>query len=421
MPGTATGDWTGPAPAGPRTGDDHTFVQQVVAETKGARRFGLLLVKADKIPGEGDPPVDSGRPAESIAGIVQDICDRENGKWGTIGGDMLGCCLPEADMDASLAVSQEIQQQVRGLNNGSVSIGAAIYPMLDYEPGQTVENARKALLHAAFFGPGSVVPFDAVSLNISGDALYQAGDIAGAAAEFERGLEIDPREENLYNSLGVCYGVQGDQEKALKAFENALKINPDSAMALHNAGYSKSIMNDTEGALAYLLKAHELDGNLFEAAFHTGKLLVEAGRPEEGKIFLEKALQLNPDSSVGHFFMGECCRETGHPDQAIRAYSAAVKRNPNDAGALSALGLLYAEKGENPEISALFCEKSVELEPENGLYLYRLGCVLQTRGENPSALDMFEKAQAFGYDAAERITAVREELEKNSCLINHNH
>ena len=156
------------------------------------------------------------RHAEDIARIVEEICNRENGMWGAIEGDMFGCCLPGSDIEASLAVSREIQQQVSRLNNGSVSIGAAIYPMLDYDQGQIVENARKALVHASFFGPGSVVAFDAVSLNISGDAMYQAGDVTGAAKEFERGLEIDPREENLHNSLGVCFGVQGDQQKGAR-------------------------------------------------------------------------------------------------------------------------------------------------------------------------------------------------------------
>jgi tetratricopeptide (TPR) repeat protein len=417
-PETDINDLTGALPG---VSDDHAFLHQVKQQTAAAKRFGLLVVKTDPAPAVDEPQDPQGRVrhAEDMGRAVKEICNRENGICGAIEGNMFGCCLPGSDVEATLAVSQEIQQRVSRLNNGSVSIGVAIYPTLDYDRGQIVENARKALVHASFFGPGSVVAFDAVSLNISGDALYQAGDVAGAAKEFEHGLQIDPREENLHNSLGVCYGVQGDPLKALEAFENAIKINPDNVMALHNAGYSKSILNDTEGALDYFRKAHKLDGNLFEVAFHTGKLLVETGRPEEGKPFLERAVQLNPDSSPGHFFMGECWREMGQTDQALKAYRFAVKRNPNDAGALSALGLLYDERGENPEISMLFCEKSVELAPENSLYLYRLGSVMQKHGEMHKALGMFEKAQALGYDATERITAIKTELEKFSCLDAH--
>ncbi len=422
VPENETGDPAGTLSAGPHVSADHVFLRRVREETTEAGTFTLLVVKMDPPTEEQKPPNPEARVrrAEDIARIVEGICNRENGMWGAIEGEMFGCCLPGSDPEASLAVSHEIQQAVNRLKNGSVSIGAAIYPMLDYNRGQIVENARKALVHASFFGQGSIVAFDAVSLNISGDALYQAGDVVGAAKEFERGLKIDPGEENLHNSLGVCYGVQGDQQKALEAFEKAITISPDNVMALHNAGYSKLILNNTEGALVYFRKAHELDGNLFEVAFHMGKLLVETDRPEEGRPFLEKALQLRPDSGVGHFFMGECYRELGRPDKAIRAYEAAVKRNPNDAGALSALGLLYDDKGENPEISMLFCEKSVELEPENSLYLYRLGDVLQKHGKMDGALDMFEKAQAFGYDTTERIAAVKMEMEKFACLDAHN-
>jgi tetratricopeptide (TPR) repeat protein len=404
----------GPRPAGHQIKADRLFRQQVKEQTAAAKRFGLLAVKTDQLPEHATPqdPEARVRRAETLAGVVKQICTHEKGIWGTIEDDIFGCCLPGSDIEASLAISQEIQQQSSQLTNGSVSIGVAIYPMLDYDRGQIVENARKALVHASFLGPASVVAFDAVSLNISGDALYQAGDVAGAAQEFERGLQVDPGEENLHNSLGVCYGVQGDQNKALEAFEKVLKINPDNVMALHNAGYAKSILNDTEGALAYFLRADELNGNLFEVVFHAGKLLVEAGRPEEGKPYLERAVQMNPDSSVGQFFMGECCRQLGQPDLAIQAFRAAVKRNPNDAGALSALGLLYDEKGENSEISMLFCEKSVELAPQNGLYLYRLGRVLHKQGKIHKALEVFEKAQSLGYDAAERIAAVETELEK---------
>ena len=411
----------GPRPAGHQIKADRVFRQQVKEQTAAAKRFGLLAVKTDQLPEHATPqdPEARVRRAETLAGVVKQICTHEKGIWGTIEDDIFGCCLPGSDIEASLAISQEIQQQSSQLTNGSVSIGVAIYPMLDYDRGQIVENARKALVHASFLGPASVVAFDAVSLNISGDALYQAGDVAGAAQEFERGLQVDPGEENLHNSLGVCYGVQGDQNKALEAFEKVLKINPDNVMALHNTGYSKSILDDTEGALTCFRKAHELDDSLFEVAFHAGKLLVGADRLEEGKPFLEKAVEINPDAGVGHYFLGECYRKMEHTDQAIQAYSAAVKRNPNDAGALSALGSLYDEKGENPEISMLFCEKGVELEPENGLYLYRLGNVLLKHGKIPAALDMFEKAHTFGYEAADRISAVKAELESCSCLDAH--
>jgi len=381
-------------------------VNDLMSETT---RFGFLVVKADPSPeddGSGDP---EGRTKNliDIAKDVGAVCRREAGMWGELDSGMFGCYLPDSDDGACLEVSGKIQQHINQRQNGSVTIGVAVYPMVDYGREHILENARKALAHAAFFGPGSIVAFDAVSLNISGDALYQAGDIVGAVKEFEKGLKIDPEDKNLHNSLGVCYGIQGDLEKALAAFETATRISPDNVMALHNAGYTKFMLDDSEGALEYFLKADKLDNNLFEVAFHTGNLYVETGNPDSAKPFLERAARLKPDSAMVHFLIGECCREMGLRDQAIAAYKLAVKRNPNDAGALSALGLLYDEKGENPEIPLIFCEKSVEISPDNGLYTYRLGCVYQKHDEIRKAIGMFEKALALGYDAGEKVGALK--------------
>ena len=108
--------------------------------------------------------------------------------------------------------------------------------------------------------------------------------------------------------------------------------------------------------------------------------------------------------------MSSRSKEMGQKNKAITSYKLAVRRNPNDAGALSALGLLYDEKGENPEIPLIFCEKSVELAPENGLYTYRLGCILENHGERQKALDTFERALDLGYDAEERIVKIKAAL-----------
>ncbi|MCG6911872.1 MAG: tetratricopeptide repeat protein [Deltaproteobacteria bacterium] len=392
--------------------DDLEFINGINKATSEADMFGVLVVRADQAAAHTGNAAheDPGPQADHIAGVVEAVCRRADGVWGAMESGMFGCCVPGFDDDACLKTAEEIIRGVHALNNGSVSIGTARYPMLDYNRDEIVENAYKALNHAAFLGPGSTVAFDAVSLNISGDVLYQAGDIKGAADEFERGLRIDPRDENLNNSLGVCYGELGDLAGALGYFETVLAINPNSVLALHNAGYVKAMLDDPEGALAYFMRADAQDGSIFEIAFHTGKLLVEAGHQERAKPYLERAVKLNPAFGKAHYLMGECSRGMGLTDEAVRAYKSAIRRNPNDADALSALGLLYDEMGENPEIPLIFCEKSVELSPENGLFACRFGQVLMNQEKTQRALTMFEKARDLGYDAEEWIAAARAAL-----------
>jgi len=73
---------------------------------------------------------------------------------------------------------------------------------------------------------------------------------------------------------------------------------------------------------------------------------------------------------------------------------------------LSAMGCLFDEQGENPEISVVFCQESVQLSPENGLFRYRLGQLYFKQNRLNDALKEFKKAELLGQDASEYITKI---------------
>ena len=58
--------------------------------------------------------------------------------------------------------------------------------------------------------------FDDTSLNISGDRLFDQGKIVAALSEYRKGLRLNPENNNLRNSLGVCFGEQGNLESAIQ-------------------------------------------------------------------------------------------------------------------------------------------------------------------------------------------------------------
>ncbi|MFO7607041.1 MAG: hypothetical protein R6W72_12170, partial [Desulfurivibrionaceae bacterium] len=62
-----------------------------------------------------------------------------------------------------------LQDKVAGEGGGTFSAGLAAFPCAAFKRSAVPVNARKALQHTIFFGPGTVTGFDAVSLNISGD------------------------------------------------------------------------------------------------------------------------------------------------------------------------------------------------------------------------------------------------------------
>ena len=93
-------------------------------------------------------------------------------------------------------------------------------------------------------------------------------------------------------------------------------------------------------------------------------------------------------------------------DEAVAAYKKAIRHNPNDADSLSALGYLFELQGENPEITTIFCQQSVDISPENGLFRHRLGSLYLKQNLLEEALEQFQKADELGHDSKEIIIKI---------------
>lgn len=371
------------------------FVRQAMAAAETARVFCALVVKID-----GDAGGVNENDMVRAARAIHVLCREKRGIWGGVDDFLFACGFPEKTSEEGRAIAEELQKVMVHRAGRTATIGIAQHPHGSFDRRRLYENAEKALAHAAFFGPNSAVVFDAVSLNISGDQLYQSGDLAGAMAEFEAALALDPENVNVHNSMGVCLGQTGDLERALSHFDTARSLDPEDPMVWYNAGLVHKLKKEDDTALEFFLKAGEIDGELFEAAFQAGKIYFEKGLTEMGEKYYRKAVSLKPENGQNYRFLGECYAALGRADDAVAAYKKAVIEHPNDAAALSALGCLFDEKGENPDIAMLFCRQSVDIAPENGLFHRRLGDLYVKRNELEKALVAFKKACDLGCDAA---------------------
>ncbi|MCG6892731.1 MAG: tetratricopeptide repeat protein [Desulfobacteraceae bacterium] len=375
------------------------FLDESEAFTRPLQAFAAVAIRMD----------DAGTSDTAMAESMEDACRETDGVWGKIEDGLFGCLLADADADKAVAVVEGIRHRLFEAAGIRISFGVAMFPTIDYSRADIMDNARKALEHAAFFGPGSNVIFDAVSLNISGDQLYQQGDMQGAVDEFHRALELDPRNVNVHNSLGVCHGVMGEWDRALERFETVLQIDPGEVMAIYNLGLVHLLGEDDKPrALERFLEAARGDDSIFEIQLETGKLYLEMDRTEDALGFLEKAASLNPQSSLAQRYLGECFERMEDAHGAVAAYQKAVKCNPNDAASLSALGVLMDAQGENAEITTAFCRHSVEIAPDNGLYHLRLARLYEKHDRPEAAAAAFEKALALGCDLEAEAAACRE-------------
>lgn len=380
-----------------------TFIQQSLSEIKPSANLTAIIFQIDEpeshIDGSEEVYQKLVTARKDLAAAMHRFCQSEDGRWGILDYSIFACVFGDKDNQSVSDISNRIKKHLADLKDNTFTIGIAEYPCLDYSQEKIFENAYKALEHARFFGPDSLVAMDAVSLNISGDQLYEKGDYQGAIKEFKRGLQLDPSNVNLHNSLGVCYGVLERYDDALEAFEKALALAPQEVMVLYNIGLVYLIRNDRQAAMEYFQKADRIDGNIHELAFQIGRIHLEDGNYIEARVLLTKAVSLNPAVCSAQSTLGECYLALEEKNLAISAFKKAIQLNGNDAAALSGLGWLYHNLAQNPEIAELFCRQSVAIAPETGLYRHRLGCLLKDEGRDEEAMKQLGRAAELGFDA----------------------
>ena len=390
-----------------------SFLDQALAQLTPATQFAGLVfqidddVAADSQRSKTEPAVAHKRAAE----LFDNFCKKHGGIWGLLNQGLIGAFFNEKASDLCFTLVQQFKQTSKARAALTVSAGIAEHPTLNYQPTDVIPNALKALDHAAFLGPNSAVIFDAVSLNISGDQLFDKGDINGSIEEFQQALKMDPTNINVHNSLGVCYGLLGEYDKAQLEFNSAVKLNHAEVMAWYNMGFIQMLNGERHKALDLFFKANAINQDVFEVNFQTGRLLMELNQPESGKKFLQRAADLEPNSGAVFRYLGECYMQIGKAGAAVAAYKKAIKHNPSDAASLSAMGCLFAEQEENPDIALMFCKESIQLAPQNGLFRFRLGQLYHRQNRLDDALKEVKEAQRLGKDASDLILEIEKKLQ----------
>ena len=269
----------------------------------------------------------------------------------------------------------------------SFSMGVALHPTHTFKKAEVVANCRKALLHTAFFGAATFTIFDGVSLNISGDIYYNEGDMARAVREYQCGLELDPRNVNLLNSLGVTHAQMVRYKKALPLFEQVLDIDRSNFMALCNLGFAHQALGHVDEAISFFEEALLCRDDYYELLLQLGKLYLAQQRFQEAVDVLSKAEKVGPagvrDVSHGavHRYLGEALFGLGEARPAMASLQRAVRYNSRDAFSLSLLGFLYSQQGEGQDIARSLCVQAVELDELDWRHWYRLARVELAAGE----------------------------------------
>jgi len=338
---------------------------------RGVDRFGLALFQQDK---EYKGP-------KSVEALLAPLLSEQEQLFASCRGRVF-LFIAKASAAITEGRIKNLAEKVKEAGQVSVSVGACSFPCLRYSKTAMVKNCRKALMHAKFYGPGSVVHFDYLSLNVSGDWYFDEGDFRQAVIEYSHGLKLHPGESNLLNSLGVALIEMNRNRSAIASFTEVLAKDSDNYMALVNLGYAYQMLGRDSPALEHFEKA-------FTVQYHSGipgtdiyqqlsRLYCRTGRYDKALpvLMLWKQDKEGARDFLLYRLLGEVYAETGQAADAMKSFQQALQLYPHDLVSMSMLGLLYVEQGEGEEAGLLLLEKALSIDDTSADCWYRLSRAL---------------------------------------------
>ena len=97
-----------------------------------------------------------------------------------------------------------------------------------------------------------------MSLYESGSEKFQKGDYEGAISDYNKAIEINPRDADVYYKRGNAKSELKDYQGAIADYTKAIQINPALRQAYINRGIDLEIVGDPQGACSDWRKAADL-------------------------------------------------------------------------------------------------------------------------------------------------------------------
>lgn len=251
--------------------------------------------------------------------------------------------------EAALALAPTMSQALVGLARTRAALG---------DPA----DARELLNRAKALEPANWSHYA-----VLGAILFETGDFAAAAQEFEQALPLSRDSADMLNDLGSAYFMLADYPRAIDAWERAVETMP-TALALSNLGSARFFEGDFEGALDAYERALDLSDGDYRWWMNAG----------------DAALQV-PGVDARRYFV-----------RAQELAQAAFEVNPEATEVLSALALARASSGQTA--AALADLELLEARDDLGLYaVYDVAVAYRRLGEVAAATAQLDELVRLGY------------------------
>jgi len=207
------------------------------------------------------------------------------------------------------------------------------------------------------------------------------GQIDKAIQEWEKVLEINPKDGNIHNTVGDLLLKKNDPEKAATFYFKAANLFRDQGFSMKAMALYKKILNinpqntDALVTLAELNSERGLVGNANESYLAAAEILVKSDAVDKAVELYEKIMEISPDSLPLHQRIADLYTKIGLSVQA--------------AGVYVRCAAAHLDRGNVDKAQALYQKvvDSVPGDPEGYIGLSKVLCSKEERAEAMKLLD----------------------------------
>jgi len=287
-------------------------------------------------------------------------------------------------------------------------------------------------------------PTNSVSNIQQATDAYNAGikalaknDLTGAAANFEKAIQLSPNDANanlylgyvrlkqsnwaqavaslekaktninslddslkpiLWNNLGLAYAKSDRQDDALNAYNQALQLDKNYIDAKYNLAFAQLTKKDYKNALANLLdlRSANTGDTTFQTTIYNGIATAYEGMSNWASALgaYSKVVQLNSNDVDSRFNFALALKKAGRVQDAITQLQTVIKLRANYVPALSLLGDIYLNQHQWNDAANVLAQYS-KAAPDDFNAWFNLGVAYDHASDFDNALVAYNKAETL--------------------------
>jgi tetratricopeptide (TPR) repeat protein len=225
---------------------------------------------------------------------------------------------------------------------------------------------------------------DAESHYQRGLELFDAGDLEGAAAEYNAALQLKPDFAEAQTKLAYTLWRGGAPDEAISAAKQALRLNPNNPEAEKTIGLALVDEGDLNGAFSHYQEALRLKPDYVDAHIDIAIVLNEQGRRGVAIEEYRKAIHLDPDNQKAHYNLAILLHDAGDFAGSVAENRESVRLHPQDPAALINLADSLRDV-RDLEGSVKYYRQAIDLAPDIFVAHYGLCQTLIAKGDYQGA------------------------------------